>query len=205
MKTKSLLLLAAAASIGATTAFGAVSSNIVGYTKLTLKKGFNLVGNTLDNKSGNKATAVFTDTPENSAVFSWTGKGFNELDNVGSGVWVGDDFTLAPGTAVFVQVPADATITLVGEVLTGQQDISLVKGFNFVASKIPQAGKIDSDLGFTALDSDAVFQWNGKAYVESDYIDGVGYLPSSPSLAVGEGVVVQSTAVNKWSRNFTVN
>jgi hypothetical protein len=205
MKTKSLLLLAAAASIGATTAFGAVSSNIVGYTKLTLKKGFNLVGNTLDNKSGNKATAVFTDTPENSAVFSWTGKGFNELDNVGSGVWVGDDFTLAPGTAVFVQVPADATITLVGEVLTGQQDISLVKGFNFVASKIPQAGKIDSDLGFTALDSDAVFQWNGKAYVESDYIAGVGYLPSSPSLAVGEGVVVQSGAANKWSRNFTVN
>ena len=205
MKTKSLLLLAAAASIGATTAFGAVSSNIVGYTKLTLKKGFNLVGNTLDNKSGNKATAVFTDTPENSAVFSWTGKGFNELDNVGGGVWVGDDFTFAPGGAVFVQVPADATITLVGEVLTGQQDITLVKGFNFVASKIPQAGKIDTDLGFAALDNDAVFQWNGKAYVESDFIAGVGYFPSSPALAVGEGVVIQSTAANKWSRNVTVN
>ena len=205
MKIKSLLLLAAAASIGATTAFGAVSSNIVGYTKLTLKKGFNLVGNTLDNKSGNKATAVFGGTPENSAVFSWTGKGFNELDNVGGGVWVGGDYTLAPGTAVFVQVPADATITLVGEVLTGKQDIALVKGFNFVASKIPQAGKIDTDLGFKALDNDAVFQWNGKAYVESDYVDGVGYLPSSPSLAVGEGVVVNSGAANKWSRTFTVN
>lgn len=205
MKTKSLLLLAAAASIGATTAFGAVSSNIVGYTKLTLKKGFNLVGNTLDNKSGNKATVVFGDTPENTAVFSWTGKGFNELDNVGGGIWVGDDFAFAPGAAVFVQVPADSTITLVGEVLTGTQDIALAKGFNFVASKIPQAGKIDTDLGFKPLDNDAVFQWNGKAYVESDYVDGVGFIPSSPSLAVGEGVVVSTSAANKWSRTFTVN
>jgi len=205
MKTKSLLLLAAAASIGASSAFGAVSSNIVGYTKLSLKKGFNLIGNTLDNKAGNKATAVLGDTPENTAVFSWNGKGFNELDNVGSGIWVGDDFTLAPGVAVFVQVPADASITLVGEVLTGAQSISLSKGFNFVASKIPQAGKIDADLGFKALDNDAVFQWNGKSYVESDYVDGVGYIPSSPSLAVGEGVVIATGAANTWSRTFTVN
>jgi len=205
MKTKSLLLLAAAASIGATTAFGAVSSNIVGYTKLSLKKGFNLIGNTLDNKSGNKATVVLGDTPENSAVFSWNGKGFNELDNVGSGIWVGDDFTLAPGLSVFVQVPADTSITLVGEVLTGQQSISLSKGFNFVASKVPQAGAIDSVLGFKALDNDAVFQWNGKSYTESDYIDGVGYVPSSPSLAVGEGVVISTSGANTWSRNFTVN
>jgi len=205
MKTKSLLLLAAAASIGATTAFGAVSSNIVGYTKLTLKKGFNLVGNTLDNKSGNKATVVFGDTPENSAVFSWNGKGFNELDNVGGGIWVGDDFALNPGQSVFVQVPSDATITLVGEVLTGQQDISLAKGFNFVASKIPQSGKIDTDLGFKPLDNDAVFQWSGKAYVESDYVDGVGFIPASPTIGVGEGVVVQTSGANKWSRNFTVN
>ncbi len=205
MKTKSLLLLAVAASIGATSAFGAVSSNIVGYTKLTLKKGFNLVGNTLDNKAGNMATVVLADTPDNTAVFSWNGKGFNELDNLGGGLWIGTDFALTPGISLFVQVPADASITLVGEVLTGQQDITLSKGNNFVASKIPQAGKIDSDLGYSPADNDAVFQWSGKSYVESDFLLGVGFIPSSPSLAVGEGVVIQTAAAGKWSRNFTVN
>ena len=207
MKTKSLLLLAVAASIGATSAFAAVSSNIVGYTKLSLKKGFNLVGNTLDNKAGNKATVVLADVPENTAVFSWNGKGFNELDLVdkASATWVGTDFALNPGVSLFVQVPADASITLVGEVLTGQQDIALVKGNNFVASKIPQTGAIDTALGFAPLDNDAVFQWNGKAYVESDYVLGVGFIPSTPSLAVGEGVVVQTSKASTWSRNFTVN
>jgi len=97
MKTKSLLLAAVAASLGAVSAFGAVSSNVVGYTKLSLSKGFNLVANTLDNKAGNDVTALFSALPADSTVFRWNGNGFNALDKVGDGAgdWGDAGYALA--------------------------------------------------------------------------------------------------------------
>lgn len=213
MKTKSLLLAAVAASLGTASAFGAVSSNIVGYTKLSLAKGFNLVANTLDNKAGNKATVLFGALPADSSIFRWNGTGFNALDKVDAAAdaWGDGDFALNPGESVFVQASAAVSVTLVGEVLTGVQDINIIKGNNFVASKVPQAGKLDTDLGFTTIAADStVFTWDAVkgAYVASDYLGGGVWGTDdnkAPTIAVGQGLVVVSAAAGKWSRTFTVN
>ena len=213
MKTKSLLLAAVAASLGTASAFGAVSSNIVGYTKLSLAKGFNLVANTLDNKAGNDVTVVFAGIPSDSTVFRWNGNGFNALDKVGDGPtdWGDVGYALNPGESVFIQAAAAKDVTLVGEVLTGLQEINIIKGNNFVASKIPQAGKLDTALGFTTLAADStVFTWNSTAgsYIASDYLGGGVWGTddgTAPTIAVGQGLVVQSAAAGKWSRTFTVN
>jgi hypothetical protein len=211
MKTKSLLLAAVAASLGTASAFGAVSSNIVGYTKLSLAKGLNLVANTLDNKAGNDVTVLFAALPADSTIFRWNGGGFNALDKVGdeADAWGDAGYPLAPGEAVFVQAAAAKDITLVGEVLTGLQEVNIIKGNNFVASKIPQAGKLDTALGFTTLAADStVFTWGGTSYVASDYLgDGVWGTDdgTAPTVGVGQGLVVVSAAAGKWSRTFTVN
>ena len=214
MKTKSLLLAAVAASLGAVSAFGAVSSNVVGYTKLSLSKGFNLVANTLDNKAGNDVTALFAALPADSTVYRWNGKGFNALDKVGDGVGAGDwgdkGYALAPGESVFVQASAAKDIVLVGEVLTGLQEVAIVKGNNFVASKIPQSGGLDTDLGFSTLAADStVFTWDAKkgSYVASDYLGGNAWgtdSGKSPVIGVGQGLVIQSPAAGKWSRTFLI-
>ena len=213
MKTKSLLLAAVAASLGAVSAFGAVSSNVVGYTKLSLSKGFNLVANTLDNKAGNDVTALFGALPADSTVFQWNGNGFNALDKVGDGAgdWGEAGYSLAPGTSVFIQASAAKDIVLVGEVLTGLQEVAIVKGNNFVASKIPQSGGLDTALGFSTLAAEStVFTWDATkgSYVASDYLGGGAWgtdSGSSPVIGVGQGMVIQSAAAGKWSRTFAIN
>jgi hypothetical protein len=211
MKTKSLLLAAVAASLGTASAFGAVSSNIVGYTKLSLAKGLNLVANTLDNKAGNNITVLFAALPADSTIFRYTGASFEAHDKVGdeADAWGSDGFALNPGESVFVQAAAAKDITLVGEVLTGLQTVAIAKGNNFVASKIPQAGKLDTALGFTTLAADStVFTWGGTSYVASDYLgDGVWGTDdgTAPTIGVGQGMVVVAAAASTWSRTFTVN
>ncbi|MCW5558771.1 MAG: hypothetical protein KIT22_13200, partial [Verrucomicrobiae bacterium] len=58
---KKLLALSVAAAALASTASAAVSSNIVGYVKLNLKKGLNLISNPLNNTAanGNNVSTIF--------------------------------------------------------------------------------------------------------------------------------------------------
>jgi hypothetical protein len=211
MKTQSLLLTAAAVCLGTASAF-AVSSNVVGYTSLSLAKGFNLVANTLDNKTGNDVEALFGSLPADSSILRWNGSGFSALNklDVGPTDWDDVGYALNPGESIFVQASAATTVTLVGEVTQGQLNISLIKGNNFVASKVPQAGVIDTDLGYTPKADDSVYTWNGNGYNAYNNLDGTtsGWDSASgfgPSLAVGQGVIIQSSAAATWGRNFVVN
>ncbi len=199
---KNLLALTVAASALAFSA-SAATSNIVGYVKLALKKGNNLVANPLNNTNtgGNKVGSLFFSI--DCSVLRWTGSGFTTTDTVANaGVVSGDDFTLAPGEAVFVQVTADASVTLVGEALTGTQTVAITKGNNFVASKIPLSGAADTVLGL-GIDGTSVLTWNGMGYDSYDYVEGAGYLGGAPNIAVGQGFVVNATAPATWSKTFT--
>jgi hypothetical protein len=210
MKTKSLLALAVA-GLAMPVAFGAVSSNIVGYTTLTLSEGYNLVANTLSNQTSNAVADLFNSTPAGTAVFRWNGTGFDEYDNLG-GTWFTPDNppALNPGEAVFVQIPSGSgkqNVTLIGQVLTGAQSLKIVAspGFNFVASVIPKAGALDTDLGYTPTLGDAVFTWNGAGYDENDFFGaGAGWSSgSSPALAIGQGIVLSAAAAGTWTQTFT--
>jgi len=212
MKTKSLLALVVA-GLATPVAFAAVSSNIVGYTTLTLAEGYNLVANTLNNQTSNQVSDLFNSTPVATAVFRWNGAGFDEYDNFG-GAWgtPNNPTALLPGEAVFVQIPAGSgstSLTLIGQVQTGTQSLTIVAspGYNFVSSVIPKAGALDTDLGYTPSLGDAVFTWDSVAqgYVENDFFGaGAGWSTgSSPSLAIGQGIVLSAAAAGTWSQTFT--
>lgn len=211
MKTKSLLIASVAALTASTAAFGAVSSNIVGYTKLTLNDGFNLVANTL-NASNNSAEALFASTPAGTQIYRWAAGTFKVLNNLdGAGTWTGNDFALNPGEAVFIKIPKGGatSVYLVGEVVTKPAAISLTnaKGsFNFVSSVLPIAGAIDTDLQFTPNDGDKVFTWNNASgkYSVASYAG--GWLSgAAPTVAIGQGLVIQTlTAGASWTQTFTV-
>jgi opacity protein-like surface antigen len=75
MNTKSLLLAAVVAAVGAVSGSAQVTSqNIVGYVRLSLAKGYNLIGNQLNN--GNNAIGTVLNVPDGTAVYKFTGGKF---------------------------------------------------------------------------------------------------------------------------------
>ena len=223
MKTQSLLLTAAAVCLGATSAFGAVSSNIVGYTKLSLNSGLNLIANTLDNKSGNKIADVIPAVPDGTTVYQFNGTTFastqflaNNPDNPAEGGIWSADATLAPGNGFFIEVASAASVTFVGEVLQGALSNPVPNGLSIKASQVPQAGALDT-LGLLAGDGDTVFIYKGAAGY-----DGFQFLANdpanpaaggiwtttdtkAPSVTVGQAVFYSSAGQTTWNRTFTVN
>jgi hypothetical protein len=204
MNKNLLALSVAAASAMAFSASAAVSSNIVGYVKLTLAQGYNLVSNPLNNTnpSGNTIGNLFGTV--DCAVSRWTGTGFATSDIVaGAGVVSGDNFVLAPGESVFVFVTAPASVTTVGEALIGTQTVNSAVGNNFVASKIPLSGDFVA-LGLAPSDGATVSTWTGSGYSTFDYVEGLGYVQSPlPTIGVGQGLVVNALTAFVWTKTFT--
>jgi hypothetical protein len=203
MNKNLLALSVASASALAFSASAAVSSNIVGYVKLNLATGYNLVANPLNNTNtdGNTIGSLFGTV--DCSVSRWTGAGFTTSDIVvGAGV-IGDNFVLAPGEAVFVNVTAPASVTLVGEALIGTQSTPVAPGNNFVASKIPLSGTFTS-LGLIPSDGATVSTWTGTTYQTWDYVDGAGYIQQpEATVAVGQGLVVNALTAFTWTKSFT--
>jgi hypothetical protein len=202
MNTKSLLLAAVVAAVGAVSGSAQVTSqNIVGYVRLSLSKGYNLIGNQLNN--GNNAIGTVLNVPDGTAVYKFTG-GKYVANSFVDGAWDAPGMTLAPGEGFFVNVPAATTITLIGEVSLNNS-AALVDGFNLLSVPVPLAGGLTDAAagGLTAAEGDAVYQWTGTKFSLSEYVDGE-WSPSAPTVKVGEGFFLKGAA-RTYTRNFSVN
>jgi hypothetical protein len=215
MRTKSLLLTAAVLAAGIAASNAQVySANVVGYTTLNLVAGYNLVANQLDaDGTGNNNTlnSVFgNNLPSSSQVFKFASGSFgtSDLYVTGPGWLSGGTMTLNPGEGVFVNCPSAATVTLVGQVLQGSLSTTIPAGYSIISSKVPQAGAIQSTLGYVPNNNDQIYQWNaaGQSYPGSVlYVTGPGWLGGEPTLAVGEACFINSASGGSWARSFTVN
>ena len=153
-----------------------VSSNIVGYQKVTLQEGFNFVapqfnivgGGDLDLQSikldvsddeatGNDNIQILDADGNPVAQYYWypaawfggTKSGWVDGDTGGLA-----DVTVANGLAVLVEGTSDCTVTVAGEVPTTDAETTTVEGFNFVGNSSPSAINIQ-DLQIDVADADA--------------------------------------------------
>lgn len=209
MRTKTLLLAAAFSAAGAATALAQVYSvNAVGYVNTALKPGFNLIANPLDAGADNTVSKLLAGVPDGTIVFTFApGSGFS-INTFDLGEWSDPNATLVPGQGFFVRTPPDSnvTVTFVGEVKQGDLQTPLAEGFNLVASQVPQAGKISTDLGLILADGEQVFRFNADTQGYQVFTFDIGeWDPAEPELAVGEGVWVRKAAVGSWNRTFAVN
>lgn len=212
MRTKTLLVTAVlgAASVAVAVAQTVYSVNAVGFVNKTIPAGqFVMLANPLDAGAGNNTVAkLFPDVPNNTTlvwVFSSTG-GYTSYTKRSTGWAPNGDAVLEPGTGFFLQNKAatDMQVTFVGEVMQGELKVPYAPGFALIGSKVPQAGKVQTDLGFPAVNGDKVWTFVNGVYTTYTRRP-TAWAPSEPSIDVGQGFFSQSTAGGTWTRNFKVN
>jgi hypothetical protein len=238
MKTKALLLTAALSAAAAATSMAQVYSvNAVGYVNVTLQKGFNLIANPLSN-GANTLDAILPvgcGLPADTFVVSWD----SALSDVGdvsdvlpvygpSSGWEPDGPVMAPGKAFLLYIDAGApqdtyTVTFVGEVMQGplSNPVAVSGRWSALASQVPQAGKVTTDLGLTPATDDLLLLWD-KTKNPPDFSDTIyayfgnpptgvwspdGTATIEPQVGVAEGFFLLRSGAGPaaWTRTFNVN
>ena len=208
MKAKSLILagvvaIASTLSASAQTVF---SVNAVGFVNQTFNPGFSLVSNPLV-ATDNTVETLFANVPNGTQIFKFD-SGTAQFTPASKGLlgWINGTLTVVPGEAIFVFNPdaSPFTVTFVGNVNQGSLTNSLVAGFNMISSQVPQAGLVETDLGAPISNGEIVYKWNGTGYDPFSF-GLLGWLPSEPTINVGEGFWINKVAAADWTRNFDVN
>ena len=221
MRTKTLVLAAAALAAGLATSVAqsnVYSLNIVGYVNLSLTNGFTMMANQLDldgTGTNNTVNSVFsTNLPGGAVVYAFSGGAFASpaASYSKKSGWTGDtnsvNAALNPGGGVFLALPSPTNLTLVGTVLTGNLTNNYGAGYNIIASKIPQAGAVQTALGWVPAGGEVVYQFQptNQAYVSPaySYSKKSGWTPNEPAPGVGESFWLASPGAGQWTRTFTV-
>jgi len=225
MRTKTLLLIAAASAAGVATSMaqGVFSVNAVGYVNVkvpakgTAPSKLALISNPLDAGTGNNTIAnLFKGVPGGTQVYKFTGAGFvtatyDDIDNA-FGPPDAANTTVVPGEGVFVRNVSsqDLQITFVGEVPQGSLKNDYPKGLSVRSSQVPQEGTA-ADLGFKGVDGDQIYQFDTttQTYKVSTFDSlnppGQEWGPALGKLAVGEAFFLRAAAGGSWTRTFSVN
>jgi hypothetical protein len=224
MRTKTLVLSAIVGALSSASLMAQVYSlNAVGYINVTLKPGFQVIANQLNTTNNNISplldSQVNTGLLDGVGFYKFNGSSYTLIqgDALNNPPWDGPavNTTLNPGEACFVNNPfsTNITITFVGTVLQGSLTNTLAKGFSLASSMVPQAGRLDADLGMPAVDGDQVYFFTGTSWVlyQGDLLnsppwDAPGGYPAYPTVTVGQGFFYNAVSTpNQWVRSFTVN
>jgi hypothetical protein len=207
MKTKALLLagLVSLAGVAASQAQTVYSVNAVGFVNVSVPSGFSMIANPLQG-SDNKISTLFAGVPNGTSIYKFNAQTGNYVINNFFFGWGDANMTLVPGEGAFIFNPTGSalTITFTGEVLQGSLSTPLTAGFSIVSSKVPQAGQLDSALGFPVSNGDSVYRYNNATgqYQISNYFFGWN---TPPVVNVGESVFAYKTTATTWNRSFSVS
>jgi hypothetical protein len=209
MRTKTLLLAAVlgVATVATSLAQTVYSVNVVGYVNVPLVQGLNLIANPLDNQAanGNTVGILFAGVPEGTTIFKFSAaSGTYSANGFEFGEWANPSQTLEPGEGAFVSVPSAVTVTFVGEVRQGTLTTPIIQGLQIVSSQVPQAGGIQTVLGYPPADGDTVYVWNQTTQGYSTLGYEFGEWSAEPNLDVGEAVFLSASSAKSWTRTFTV-
>ena len=212
MRTKSLLL-AAAISVAGALSSSAQSTNVysvnaVGYVNVEIPNGFSMIANPLFG-SNNSVSNLFKSVPDQTVIYIYNTASSTYIGNPFEfGAWANPTQTLTPGQGFFIFNPSlKYTNSFVGDVPQGSLTNNLANGFTLTASQVPQAGGIQSLLGFVPGEGDTVYQFNGATYASRSFEFGSWGGGIEPSLKVAEGIFLfnASGSPKKWIRAFTAN
>jgi len=176
------------------------SVNAVGYVNLVIPAGFSINANPLNSQT-NTVPNLFASAPTGTSVYKLV-NGTYAQTSLGRGGWSDVTMTLVPGQGFFVNAPSQFTNTFVGEVMQGSLTNSFPAGFSLLGSQVPQAGGLQTALGYNPVAGDTVYTFNGTTYNTITF-GRAGWTPAEPSISVGQGFFLNSAAGGLWTRTFT--
>jgi hypothetical protein len=104
-----------------------------------------------------------------------------------------------------------SNVTVVGTVLQGALTNAAITsaGFSIVASQVPVAGSITTNLNYFPSLDDTIYTFNGTGYTIYTYAKNragteTNWTPSVPSISVGQGFWLNSATGAAWTNNFIV-
>jgi hypothetical protein len=208
MRTKTLVLTAALGVATIATSMAQVYSvNAVGYVKVSVPVGFSIIANPLDAGTGNNVLSkLFAAPSEGTTIYKFnSAAGSYDISTYSFGSW-DTDRTMDPGQGAFILNADTKTfdVVFVGEVKQGHLVTTVPSGFSMIASQVPQAGGLTTDLKYTPADGDTVYAFNNAkgSYDIGTY--SFGTWDTEPNLAVAQGFFINSTGAS-WARDFSVN
>jgi hypothetical protein len=221
MRTKTLLIAAAALAVGVASSMAQTySQNIVGYVNTPINPGYNLLVTPVSPNTTNNAEAVLPSLASGDVLLVWNGNGYNIDYFNGPGDWYdGGTFNpisqpnLLPGQGFFYDnTGALKTNTFVGTVqLTNT--VALTAGYTLDGSTAPVAGSIEStNFNIPFASGDVVLVWTGVGYAidyfngPGDWYDGGTFNPIAvPTLSLSQGFFYDNTGGAKnWIENVIV-
>ena len=225
MRTKTLLIAAAALAIGVATSMAQTySQNIVGYVSIVVpgNQGTTLICNPLTNSVGNDLGTLFTNAPKNTVVWEYGSGIWNPYTRRANGTFSGgyDGHAILPGEGIIVQTASGAanlTNTFVGQVIQGTNIVAFVPGgFSTVSCVSPVSGLLQTTLGYPATKNDVIWtydpvtswqsstrrasSWSGSYYTGTPGVDAAG----EPVILPGQAFFIQAaaTASGSWTNVF---
>jgi hypothetical protein len=221
MRTKTLLIAAAALAVGVASSMAQTySQNIVGYVNTPIAPGYNLLVAPVSPNTTNNAEAILPSLVSGDQILVWNGGGYNVDYFNAAGDWYnGVSFdpiaqpVLLPGQGFFYQNGGSLkTNTFTGTVqLTNT--VALAGGYTLVGSTAPIGASIEStNFNIPFISGDQVLIWNGGGY-NVDYFNGTGDWYNGvtfdaiavPTLSVGQGFFYQNGGGAKnWIENVIV-
>ena len=186
------------------------SLNVVGYYNVTVPaNSFALIANQMQTTNNTLGSLIPT-APDGTQFFKYTtGSGWAAFtyDELEPGWLPNGNVTMNPGEGGFIKnnSASPITVTFVGEVKQGSLTTSVPAGYAVVSPQVPQQGNLTAHA-FPAADGDQVFKYTpGSGYAAFTYDElEPGWLPSDPTINVGESFFSRKGAPATWTRNFTV-
>jgi hypothetical protein len=164
-----------------------------------------------DGVSGLNA-CVFYKFSTASATYTTLNPDYFSVNSIPWDQTIASNTTLNPGEGVFVRNfnATNVVVTFVGTVLQGNLTNTTIvgPGFNLISSMVPQAGRLDLDLGLPEVDNDDLYIYNASntSAPESENLGYINYFgdefsttgqpwdvtpsggqPLNPTVAVGQG------------------
>lgn len=182
------------------------STNVIGYVTITLVPGFSLVSSPL-HSADPRLSILFKGMPDGTTVNQFSALQHKLIDAaLERGKWTNESLRLEPGEGAIVFNPSSdyKDISFVGDVPQGNFSTPIPAGFSLRSSLLPQAGRLDADLGFPISDGDVVhlFDRDKQSYVLYPFQDGA-WKPQAPIVGVGESFWIAKKEGRNWLKHIS--
>jgi len=210
MRTKTLLLTAAAMAAGLATSIAqsnVYSANVVGYVNASSTAAqYTLLSLPLDTGSNN-LTGLFPNLGNGSQVLIWNGASYQVASKT-FGNW-NTNLNLTPGEGFFVKPNATTTNTFAGSVAVpvgGSVTNSFAAGvYALVGSPIPYSDNLTgTNLNLQLANGSQVLIWNSTSQSYQVASKTFGNWNTNLNIIPAEGFFVKSSSATNWVQTFNL-